>query len=376
MLPSKCCPGKQLRLPKTVPKKPLQLDSTFWIEHGTRNLDSCGWSWFSQRFKIYMRGSIYLRISTAFHSNPRQAKPRWDVEQNSVKFLDTIIHEHFFNGKTWHINSLSLLVTTEIRCELFFCIKFYFSFCSSFFVLNRHGWKPFFILDIIWFLLLFFHRMDIWSLKSFFLWVDAVTRVKHEGFCIMQSHVVDQTHHQPDIIMSTTNIMITIIIKIIVIVILTIISAPCFSSRHIRHITMDLLSSNLWKGHGRRHEAIQQCSRSFTKSERTHDRMKPNICSKRSCMMIYICVWQNKMPFLRACKFLSNYMGAMLYDNWQISKTLLAQNLRQDLSVDSGRTCKTCKARVEGLKLGHELLFTKEIFNIKLFHLAMKDLQW
>ena len=138
-----------------------------------------------------------------------------------------------------------------------------------------------------------------------------------QGLCrsivweIMRSHVVDQTHHQPDIIMSTTNIIITSILKIIVIVILTIISTPCFSSRHIRHITMDLLSSNLWKGHGRRHEAIQQCSRSFTKSERTHDRMKPNICTKRSCMMIYICVWQNKMPFLRACKFLSNYMGAM-----------------------------------------------------------------
>ena len=51
-----------------------------------------------------------------------------------------------------------------------------------------------------------------------------------------------------------------------------------------------------------------------------------------------------------------------------ISKTLLSQNLRQDLSVDSGRTRK---ARVE-LKLGHELLFTKEIFNITLFHLAIQ----
>ena len=198
-----------------------------------------------------------------------------------------------------------------------------------------------------------------------------------QGLCrsivweIMRSHVVDQTHHQPDIIMSTTNIIITIILKIIVIVILTIISTPCFSSRHIRHITMDLLSSNLWKGHGRRHEAIQQCSRSFTKSERTHDRMKPNICTKRSCMMIYICVWQNKMPFLRACKVSIKLYGC----NALIDKSQKHYFLRI-----FGRICRSTpveRARQElKLKLGHELLFTKEIFNIKLFHLNMKDLQW
>ena len=170
MLPINCCPGKQFRPPKKRQKK----NGCDWMALFELNMEFETWiavdgHEVSQRFKIYVRGSIYLRIGTALNRNPRQAKPRWDVEQNSVTFLDTITDEDFFKGKTWHINSLSLVVTMEIRCEVFFFVVFVhfcFSFCSSFFVLNRHGWKRFFIRDIMWFSLLFFHRMDIWSLKS------------------------------------------------------------------------------------------------------------------------------------------------------------------------------------------------------------------
>ena len=140
------------------------------------------------------------------------------MAQNSVKFSDTIIDEHFFKGKTMaHQLPVPRGDNGDSWWTVFLCIIFYFGFCSSFFVLNRHGWKPFFIRDIIWFSLLFFHQTfgaSILYLYGLMQWCGSKMK---QGLCrsivweIMQSHVVDQTHHQPEIIiMSTTKIIITI----------------------------------------------------------------------------------------------------------------------------------------------------------------------
>ena len=158
--------------------------------------------------------------------------------------------------------------------------------------------------------------------------------------------------------------------------------------------------------HGRWHGAIQQCSRSFTKSERTHDRMKPNMCSKRSCMMVvpffgiflvrelfkeilfydifsYNCLYVYNIHIFTSvcgktrCHF---YVHVSFYQIiWVQCCTSIDKSQKHYLLRIFGRICRSTpveRARQElKLKLGHKLLFTKEIFNIKPFHLAMKDLQ-
>ena len=156
----------------------------------------------SQRFKIYVRGSIYLRIGTALNRNPRQAKPRWDVEQNSVTFLDTITDEDFFKGKTWHINSLSLVVTMEIRCEVFLFLFLYISVLVSvhlslFWIdMGGNGSSSVtscgfhFSFSIGW----TFGASNLWLFNWLMQWRGSNMK---QGFCrstvweIMQSHVVD-----------------------------------------------------------------------------------------------------------------------------------------------------------------------------------------
>ena len=108
-----------------------------------------------------------VSIFFALHSNPRHPRVAWSkaAVRRGTKFgsMNTFLKaKHGTStpcplGCEWRfvVNSVFFFTFNFVKVK----VKVNFMSCP-FLVLNRHGWKPFFIRDI--------HRMDIWSLEPFF----------------------------------------------------------------------------------------------------------------------------------------------------------------------------------------------------------------